>query len=253
MRKNDEEVSHYAANGVLVSNRRFVVGAHTYAVQNINAIKHFRAPPKRTGPVCIILLGLFLGQAFRTSGDQVGSSATALIACALVLSGAIILFRQKTTYSIRLLTTSGEVAAYTSHDKNQVAAIVAALNKALLLADNGRISAGDGVGTVGRKKDLIDPNRPERRGNSMSDNKKTVVICVIIAGCLMGLFPPWTETFKYQSMHSQKPAGYSFIFTPPNPCGDTPTCGVLLDVRRLFVQWAALGGIGVVAWMLTRD
>jgi hypothetical protein len=73
----------------------------------------------------------------------------------------------------------------------------------------------------------------------------------------MGLFPPWTYTFDYQSAHSEKPAGYSMIIVPPASEEDSPLYGVHLDMPRLMVQWLVLsvataGAVLVAKYPLTR-
>lgn len=77
---------------------------------------------------------------------------------------------------------------------------------------------------------------------------------LIAAGVIfiaIGIFPPWTYTLDAQSIHREKPAGYAFIVSPPNPEENAPAFGVQLDIPRLLIQWlvlvAATGGLLLLA------
>lgn len=77
---------------------------------------------------------------------------------------------------------------------------------------------------------------------------------LIAAGVIfvaIGIFPPWTYTLEAQSIHREKPAGYAFIVSPPNPEENAPAFGVQLDIPRLLIQWlvlvAATGGLLLLA------
>lgn len=54
------------------------------------------------------------------------------------------------------------------------------------------------------------------------------------------LFPPWERTYDWMSIHSQSPAGYAFILSPPMPEHEYSSVGVRLDLPRLAVELAAL-------------
>lgn len=83
-------------------------------------------------------------------------------------------------------------------------------------------------------------------------------ICMIF---LMGLFPPWTDTFHRAGMKAvEKPAGYSFLLTPPSSERITSAYyGVQIDFSRLLLQWflMAIAGGGVVfamrAWKMKKE
>jgi len=63
--------------------------------------------------------------------------------------------------------------------------------------------------------------------------RKILIIGVVLI-IVMGLFPPWTYTYKYRTTYSESPAGYGFIATPPR--GDGQSQGVKLDISRLILQ-----------------
>ena len=74
---------------------------------------------------------------------------------------------------------------------------------------------------------------------------------------LMCTFPPWVYTFgapvkTVGSIHSEKPAGYGFLFIPPKPEQKAVTFGVKLDFARLFIQWVLLTSFTSIGLILTR-
>jgi len=89
----------------------------------------------------------------------------------------------------------------------------------------------------------------------MTFNPKQLRI-LIAAGVIfvaIGLFPPWTYTFDAQSIHSEKPAGYALIVSPPGPEETgSPAFGVRLDISRLLVQWLVLVAATGDLILLTR-
>lgn len=82
------------------------------------------------------------------------------------------------------------------------------------------------------------------RGIIMTFNPKQlrVLIAASVIFVIMGIFPPWTYTFNGESIHSEKPAGYGLIISPPKPEQDDGylSYGIRLDITRLFVQWLVL-------------
>ena len=90
-------------------------------------------------------------------------------------------------------------------------------------------------------------------GGTMKPNGKQrkIVIVGVVLFILMGLIPPWAYTVEKPSLHSEYPAEYAFIFSPPEPestsYGDD-AYGVKIDTSRLFIQFfvlAAATGLGV--------
>ena len=92
--------------------------------------------------------------------------------------------------------------------------------------------------------------------------KTKLIITVLVAFILTGLFPPWQFTTDKdsvnghdfvppsQGVHSRKPAGYSLLFTPPvNPDGSAGN-GVQIDYGRLSLEWAVLAAITCIVWIL---
>jgi len=74
-----------------------------------------------------------------------------------------------------------------------------------------------------------------------------VAAIIFLTACLV---PPWqlTEDINGSSgFHSQRPTGYSIIFSPP-PRIDRPGCGVKIDFGRLFLEWMFIVGTSAVVF-----
>lgn len=70
------------------------------------------------------------------------------------------------------------------------------------------------------------------------NRKQKIVVGIGLAIILaMGLFPPWLNTVSFQGTIAKKPAGFSFLFHPPDIISDDEFYGVILDSTRLLVQW----------------
>jgi len=88
----------------------------------------------------------------------------------------------------------------------------------------------------------------------LSPTQRGIILAGITVIVLMGLFPPWTYTFKSPRTYSEEPAGYGFIASPPSIRADDHGYrqrwhGIKIDLSRLLVQWAvtiAAAGFGVL-------
>jgi hypothetical protein len=65
---------------------------------------------------------------------------------------------------------------------------------------------------------------------------------------LLGCYLPWTHTIDRGEARSERPAGYHFIFDPPQPRGNHAGSGVWVDVPRAVIPMAV---VGVVTAALT--
>ena len=74
----------------------------------------------------------------------------------------------------------------------------------------------------------------------LNKNQRIIITISIAVIVLMGLFPPWTYTFKSTMTYSEEPAGYSFIASAPERRQALKTHGVKLDILRLLVQWVVV-------------
>ena len=67
------------------------------------------------------------------------------------------------------------------------------------------------------------------------------------------LFPPWTHTVNAKGIHSEKPAGYQFIFEPPWPERAGVQYGVRIDINTLLLQIFAVFLISAFGLIETRS
>ncbi|MBI4027691.1 MAG: hypothetical protein HY360_22075 [Verrucomicrobia bacterium] len=72
----------------------------------------------------------------------------------------------------------------------------------------------------------------------MNKKQKIVIRLAVLIAALLGLFPPWVQTYHHvQVGYSRVPTRYAFIGTPPSPQSGGPYYGVQVDLTRLLLQW----------------
>jgi hypothetical protein len=79
---------------------------------------------------------------------------------------------------------------------------------------------------------------------------KTKILIVALGVFLLTcLFPPWLNVLDvpYRA-HQRTPAGHEFIFAPPDSKGGA--WSVEIDLKTLFVEWAALAAITGAVWIV---
>jgi len=83
--------------------------------------------------------------------------------------------------------------------------------------------------------------------------RKTIVAIAAVAFVLTGLFPPWLQTLNLESIHERTVAGYSCVFSPPQPKAhgwDREFYGIERDTSRLLVEWSCIVVATGAAWFL---
>lgn len=121
-----EEKVFFEHDGVKVTNARFVADGKTFAMNNVTSVSSSQKKPSRLGGVLLLVFGL----AMLPGGF---SDATVLGVALLVVAGAAYyLYQQKTTYSVVLNAAGGETAALTTHQKEYLDRVMAALNEAIV-------------------------------------------------------------------------------------------------------------------------
>jgi len=82
--------------------------------------------------------------------------------------------------------------------------------------------------------------------------KKRSHIALLVGAALAAsaiLFPPWNYSYQRQGISQvQKPAGYSFIFTPPRPQEKDSAYGVVVDWSRMALQLRIVVVLTTGAW-----
>lgn len=115
-----EENIYFRDGDILVSNRRFVSGAVTYALPNIASVAAGVHAPRKIGWVLALLLGLVSLPANPFFGVPI---------CAMAIW---FLYQRRKAYVVILRDASGETNALASPDKAKIAAVVTALNRAII-------------------------------------------------------------------------------------------------------------------------
>jgi hypothetical protein len=110
--------------GMQVTNARFIAKGRTYPVNGITSVSLYEIKPRRGAVVACVVISLI---AFFQSSNF------GVMAGLLFLAFAIVgWFANPPTYSVRLMTASGESDAFTAKDRDQVQRIVQALNEAIV-------------------------------------------------------------------------------------------------------------------------
>jgi hypothetical protein len=114
----------FEERGVKVTNARFIVDAHTYAMNGVTSVKSTIVPPDRGKFVVGILIGLAI--LFAASG------AGRLLGLAVAGFCAWLLMQQKDTHAVMLSSASGEQQALSGTDADFIRGVIYALNEALI-------------------------------------------------------------------------------------------------------------------------
>ena len=97
---------------------------------------------------------------------------------------------------------------------------------------------------------LIDGRTTTKHSAECLQRRKIIAAVSGFAFLLVGLFPPWIQTFDLNTTHTRTDAGYAFLLSPPAPKEYSYSIGIQLDVSRLWIELACVMGISVAAWFL---
>ena len=119
-----EETIFFSQSGISVSNARFMVHGHTYAMNGVTSVRQAVNNPSRFGPVVSACIGLL----FLLAG-----SATSLTVGTLLVAGAVFWWtQQKPDWIVVLSSASGETRALTSKNKAFIDGVIDALNQSII-------------------------------------------------------------------------------------------------------------------------
>jgi hypothetical protein len=128
------EETVYAGGDVTVTTARVICDGTTYALRNITSVKMGITPANPNAPRLMVLLGgllLFCGLAemFHSFGEGL---MLGLLGAGLFGGGFAVWNNATADYHLAIASSSGEVQAYTSTDRQKVEQIVAAVNEAIV-------------------------------------------------------------------------------------------------------------------------
>lgn len=82
-----------------------------------------------------------------------------------------------------------------------------------------------------------------------STMKMKILLAAVAAFILTCLFPPWLNVLDVPfHAHQRTPAGHEFILFPPD--SKAGAWSVEIDLKTLFVEWAALAAITGAVWLV---
>lgn len=123
---NDEKI--FFKNGdITVTNSRFVAGAQTFAIRNITSVKAEKVEVNNSTAGILILVGIIIFVI-----GLVNTNWAALIGLVIAAAGIYWIWNQESPYAVVLTTSSGEVKAYQSNDREFISGIVSGLNDAIV-------------------------------------------------------------------------------------------------------------------------
>lgn len=122
-----EETTFFQSGDIAVTNARFVVGAQTFAMRGITSVQGVKRSAGYAAPIIMAAFGLAL-----VVGFFVGVAGLGVFGL-LILAADIWLFtRRRPIFAVVLRTAGGELTAYESKNRDQIASIIDALNQAII-------------------------------------------------------------------------------------------------------------------------
>ena len=123
VQRAESEISFMAEGNVRVTNSRFISGGQTYAMSGITSVKQDVQKPKYGGLIILGLIG-FITLAIGGNAVWIG-----LLMMVIAIAVGISL---KADYFVILHSSSGEMKALTSKDKEFISRVVDAINQAIV-------------------------------------------------------------------------------------------------------------------------
>jgi len=126
--------SIYSDIVVSVTTERVIISGTTYALRNITSVKMTDNPAAEEGfPLVLIVVGtLGVFVSFGVFAHDVGSGFIWLVISGGVIAMGIFSRSFKPSYNVTIATSSGEIRALTSKNKDYIAKIVDAINEAVV-------------------------------------------------------------------------------------------------------------------------
>ncbi|MBX3585088.1 MAG: hypothetical protein KF796_00480 [Ramlibacter sp.] len=115
-----DEKTFFEYEGVKVTNARFIVDGQTFAMSNVTSVNPLTDPPKRFWGIVCLLIGI------------AAAMENAFFGIPVIALSIYFLYKQKPVYHVMLRTSAGETKALTTHQKEYLGKVVAALNDAIV-------------------------------------------------------------------------------------------------------------------------
>lgn len=123
------EMTIYEEGGVKITTARAVLGGKTYAMSNITSVS-MSSEVESAG--CITFGLIIGGAAVIIWGVAVGEWLMAGIGLVMAVGGFYLNRGEKTKYTVRIGSSSGEADALTSYDQAEIQKIIDAMNDAIV-------------------------------------------------------------------------------------------------------------------------
>ena len=122
-----QETSYFQSGDITVTNARFIVGAQTFAMRGITSVEGVETPASYIWPIILCFFGGCTALNVFT-----GSFGVGLFGVLILAAGIWLATRRKPTFAVVLRTAGGEVTAYKSTKREDIAQIIRALNEAII-------------------------------------------------------------------------------------------------------------------------
>jgi hypothetical protein len=128
------DIEVYRDKQVAVTTTRIVIAGTTYALRNITSVRMGVTDPSKTGPILLTGIGAmgFLGCLPQMKHDPGGVFWSLVLCVGMIVGGCYWYKSLKRKYHLTLSSASGESHALGSEDKEYIAAVVSAVNEAIV-------------------------------------------------------------------------------------------------------------------------
>jgi len=128
---SNSETAYYDKDEIFVSNKRIVLGSKTYILDNITSVDLRYIYPNLSAGSMLVLLGIvFFSLGIFLATIHILGFIFILGGVLVAIIGAII--RNQIVYLVCLGSSSGEIDAMSSDDKQALSEIVDAINQAII-------------------------------------------------------------------------------------------------------------------------
>ena len=87
------------------------------------------------------------------------------------------------------------------------------------------------------------------KDNSTGKKKRNIIKLALVLILVVGLYPPWIQTFKARTVDSENSIGHHSIFKPPK--SDNIVHGHKIDMLRVWLYWGMVvivaGGLVLIS------